>query len=271
MTASAAVQPRRQILEGIVQRGWPVSLGFVAVLVIAWELSGVLGALPSYILAPSSILAGVWDLHQGDILWGLLGPSLRRAMIGFAIGTGLGVVLGLVAGTVRVVEDLIDLPMSFTYPLPKIALFPVFAVWLGFRDPTRILVIALACFYPAYLNAFSGTRGINPRFIWVARNVGARRIRTFLQVVFPAALPRTFAGIQISLAISFILLFATETIGFSDGLGSDIFRSFQNGLYQRMYAGIAVLGFAGFLANALLVAVTRRLSHGDFHGKPTRV
>lgn len=269
MTAAAPAR-RRSLAEELVDRRWPVTWAFVLVLLGLWQLYAM-GDRASYVLGPVAIAGAIVEFANTGDLWGQLGTSMRRSFLGYGIGAGLGLVLGLIAGGVRSVGDLVDLPVSFTYPLPKIALFPVFAVWLGFTDVTRVLVISLACFYPAYLNALSGTRAIDPNLIWVARNAGAKRIRTFAQIVFPAALPRAFAGLQISLAISFILLFATETIGFSDGLGSDIFRSFQNGLYPRMYAGIAVLGIVGFLANAILVRLTTRLTRGRMLGGPTDV
>lgn len=265
---TAAAPPRRGIAEEILERRWPVTVAFVLLILGLWQLYAS-GDVASYVLGPVAIGAAIVEFAQTGELWGQLATSLRRSFLGYGLGAGLGLILGLIAGGVRSVGDLVDLPVSFTYPLPKIALFPVFAVWLGFTDITRVLVISLACFYPAYLNALSGTRAIDPNLIWVARNAGAHRLRTFIQVVFPAALPRAFAGLQISLAISFILLFATETIGFSDGLGSDIFRSFQNGLYPRMYAGIAVLGIVGFLANALLVRLTMHLTRGRMMGGPT--
>lgn len=270
-TAASGLARRGRFLEWAVTARWPVSTALLAVLIGGWELAGQAGSLPDYILAPSGIWNGIVDLATSGELWDLLFPSLKRSLIGFAIGAGLGVLLGILAGVIRPISDLVELPVSFTYPLPKIALFPAFAVWLGFEDRTRILVIALACFYPCYLNAHSGTRAIDPNLIYVARNVGARRPRTIAQVVVPAALPRTLIGLRISLALSFVLLFATETIGFATGIGAEIFRSFQFADYERMYACIAVLGACGFLANALLLAIARRLTPGQHIGPIARV
>ncbi|MGH3517501.1 MAG: ABC transporter permease [Haloechinothrix sp.] len=266
-TAPAPVRSRnRSMLDTMVSRRWPVTLVFGVFLLAAWEIGTATKVLPDAVLGPSTIAGAVAEFVASGELPGLLGPSLQRSFAGYVIGAGLGAFVGLLAGTVKAVEDSIELPVSFTYPLPKIALFPVFAVWLGFTDLTRVLVIALACFYPVYLNALSGTRAIDPNLIWVARNAGASKVRTFLQVVVPAALPRTFTGLQISLAISFILLFATETIGFSNGLAADLFQSFQDGRLDRMYAGIAILAIVGFLANAALVGITKRLIRGTTIG-----
>lgn len=249
--------------EAMVRARWPVSLLFAAAVVGAWQLAGALGQLPDYVLTPTEIVSAVVDLARSGDLGDLLAPSLRRSFTGFALGATLGVLLGLLTGVLLPAGDVLELPVAFTYPLPKVALFPAFAVWLGFDDSTRILVIALAVFYPCYLNAQSGTRAIDRNLIWVARNTGARRIRTFFQVVFPAALPRTLAGLRIGLALSFVLLFATEIIGFSDGIGAAAYNAYQDGAYEEMYAAIAVLAACGFLANAVLVGITTRLTHGQ--------
>lgn len=265
--AAVTLQPRaRRWSEVALAARWPVALAFASVVVALWQGAGAAGLLPTYILPPTGVVRGVTDLVTSGELWPLLGASLRRSFAGFAIGAGLGVLLGLLAGVVRPLGELAELPVSFTYPLPKIALFPAFAVLLGFTDATRILVISLACFYPSFLNAQSGTRAIDPRLLWLARNVEASRTRTFLQVVVPAALPRLLAGVRISLALSFVLLFATEIIGFSDGLGAEIMKAFRDARYARMYGSIAVLGAAGLLSNALLLAAIDRLTHGQRPG-----
>ena len=249
-------------VEAALEKKWPISLAFTLLLLFLWQTLSWLSQLPDYIVSPYAIATGVTDLARSGELWDLLGPSLKRSYTGFIIGSSLGVIVGLLTGVNKATEEFLELPVSFTYPLPKIALFPAFAVILGFTDQTRIIVIALACFYPAYLNANSGTRAIDPAMIEVAHNAESSKLRTFVQVVFPAALPRIFAGLQICLSVSFILLFATEIIGFSNGIGSDILKSSRDGLYQRMYSGIAILAIAGFISNRLLLTSGRLLTKG---------
>lgn len=263
---TATLSARRDLIESALEKKWPVSLAFTAVVLLLWQVAGATGALPEYIVTPSSIVAGIADLVSSGELWDLLIPSLKRSFAGFFIGSSLGIVTGLLTGISRPAAELLELPVSFTYPLPKIALFPALAILFGFDDTTRIIVISLACFYPAYLNANLGTRSINPMFVQLAQNVEASRIRTFFQVIVPAALPRIFTGLQICLGVSFILLFATEIIGFSDGVGSDILKSSRDAKYQRMYSGITVLGLAGFLSSRLLLLIGKIATRGRLSG-----
>lgn len=250
--------------DRLLDRRWPVALAFAVALVVIWQLVTVGATLPRYILAPSEIVAGVADLVEQGELWPALGLSLRRQLIGFAIGASVGVVTGLLAGVFRPAESFFDTLVSLTYPLPKIALFPVIVVWLGFSDVSRVLIIAVSTFYPSFVNAFAGTRSINPQLLWVARNVGANRLRTFLQVVARAAMPSVAVGVRISLALSFTLTFATESIGASrGGLGALIDEGFDNLLYAQMYAGIACFALLGFMADLLYAQASGRLLRGQ--------
>ena len=170
------------------------------------------------------------------------------------------------AGFSRVFRDLFDWTQSITHPMPKIALFPVVAVVLGFTDVSRVLVIALSAFYPAYLNAVNGALGVNPRFFWVARNAGAGRLRLFWQVLLPASLPRALVGLRIALMVSFVLMVATEVVGQSNGLGSALMKAYREGQYGAMYAGILSVALCGMMANAVLGWMGRRWV--SWHGVP---
>ena len=248
----------------LADNAWVLSLAVVAALLLLWQALGLAGMLPAYVLAPTGIVCRCRRTPR------LRRSSPRRRPQPAPPDQRLpsrrhdGVVLGLVAGVFRPAEDVLDTTVSLTYPLPKIALFPVVVVWLGFSDTARILIIAVSCFYPSFVNAFAGTRGIDRQLLWVARNVGASRLRRFRQVIFRAAMPTIATGVRISLALSFVLTFATESIGASrDGLGYIIEEGFNNLFYDWMYAGIVMFGILGFLADRLWLAAAGRLLRGQ--------
>lgn len=252
------------MIDRLVTARWPLTLAFAVVVLAVWQVLGSLDVLPRYLLTPTEILVGSARLTADGDLLPAIAESTKRQMGGFLLGASLGVVLGLLAGVVRPAEDLLDTLVSLTYPLPKIALFPVVVVWLGFSDSARILVIATSCFYPSFVNALAGTRGIDPRMLWVARNLEAGRWRTFWQVVCRAAMPSVVVGVRISLALSFVLTFATETIGAArGGLGFLIDEGFYNLLYEMMYAGILAFAVLGLIADQLWVRISARLLHGQ--------
>lgn len=240
-----------------------ITLGFLLFVLVAWELTSRRPGLPDYFLGPAAILdAATERLLQGDTLAPAL-RSLYRTYAGFLLGGLAGVLLGLLAGVSHTARNLFDVPQAFVHAIPKISLFPAVAVWLGFSDASRILIIALSCFFPAYLNAMSGTLGINPRYLWLARNNEVGALRSFVQVVLPASLPRTMVGLRISLMVAFILMVATEVVGHSDGLGTMVMASYQDGNYRQMYATIFFIAVAGYLSNLAMERLAERLCRGQ--------
>lgn len=244
-------------------RLWGITFSFVTVLLLTWEFASRSATAPAYFLGPLTIVsAAVERLLQGEVLGQTL-RSASRAYAGFLIGGAMGVGLGLLSGVSRTVRDLFDVSQAFVHAVPKISLFPAVAVWLGFSDASRILIISLSCFFPAYLNAMSGAMGINPRYLWLSRNNEIGPIRTFFQVVLPASLPRTMVGLRISLMVAFILMVATEVVGHSDGLGSVVMLAYQDGDYRQMYAGILMIALAGYFSNLALEKVAVWLCRGQ--------
>ena len=218
----------------------------MAVLVL-WQLAALRG-LPDYLLSPFDIakhfIAALGTRELYEDAW----ASLVRAIPGFAIGTLLGVALGLGAGIGRRFDQMLSPLVFLTYPVPKVVMLPVFMLWFGIGDLSKILIIALACFYPTFINAYYGARATPRILVWSARNMGATEARIFRRVVLPAALPLIFAGMRVSLALSFIVMFATEMINARSGLGH-LIREAENSLrFDLMYVSllsIAILGYAG--------------------------
>ncbi len=233
------------------------------VVLAAWQLAWWQGMLPEYVLPPTQVVAGMVDGYTEGDFWSATAISLKRVLAGFIIGAGIGVLVGLVAGGMRLVDDVVDPLVALTYALPKIALFPVVAVWLGFSDPARVLIIAVSCFYPAYINTMSGTRDVDPHLLWVARNVGAHRVERFRSVVLRAATPQIFVGLRISLALALVVLFSVEVISAGGGLGGIIYQAYLGGNYERMYGSMLALALLGFIGDRIVVTVGRTVTKGQ--------
>jgi ABC-type nitrate/sulfonate/bicarbonate transport system permease component len=254
------------VRDWMLDQQWPVALAFTVVVALVWEATARGGQLPAYILAPTQTVAEAWGMLRSGELLPLIQVSMKREFSGFVIGAGLGVVAGLVAGVAKWTGDVIDGAVSLLYPVPKIAMLPIFAIWLGFTDTTRIAVIALACFFPAYLNAQSATRSVDPNLVAVARNVESGRLRTIFQVLLPAALPRILVGVRTALALSFIMMFATEVIGAGAGrqagLGGRTFAAGTNGDYAVLWAVLLTIAVLGVTLDTVLRVVSARATRG---------
>ena len=216
-------------------------------MLVVWQLASLAG-LPQFILSPLEIgkhfftALGTREFYD-DVL-----ASLGRSLPGFALGASLGAVLGLAAGVARWFDRVLSPAVFLTYPVPKIVMLPIFMIWFGIGDLSKVLIIALACFYPVFINAYYGVRQTRTILVWSALNMGATPAQVFRRVVLPSAAPMIFASLRVSLALSFIVMFAAEMINARSGLGHMI-RIAENSLrFDLMYvslAAIAILGYAG--------------------------
>ena len=222
-------------------------LGLVIALLAVWQLAALRG-LPDYLLSPLDIGRNFVIALGTSELYVDAWASLMRAIPGFVIGTAAGVLLGLAAGIWKSFDEMLSPLVFLSYPVPKIVMLPVFMLWFGIGDVSKVLIIALACFYPVFINAYYGVRQTRTILVWSALNMGATPAQVFRRVVLPSAAPMIFASLRVSLALSFIVMFAAEMINARSGLGHMI-RIAENSLrFDLMYvslAAIAILGYAG--------------------------
>ena len=225
-----------------------VRAGALLAVLLLWQLASLWWGLPDYILSPVEILKHFLAALGSSELYADIGASLGRALPGFVIGSALGIALGLAAGVSRALDGALSPVVFLSYPVPKIVLLPLFMLWFGIGDLSKILIIALACFYPVFINAYYGARSTHRILVWSGLNMGAGGWRIFRGIVVPSALPQIFAGLRVSLALSFIVMFAAEMINARSGLGHMI-RTAENSLrFDLMYVSllsIAILGYAG--------------------------
>jgi len=215
--------------------------------------------MTDWLLGPGEIYrAFAAEMASGD-LWRHVAASLGRSLPGFALGSLLGVALGLAAGVSRALDEILSAPVFLSYPVPKIVLLPIVMLWFGIGDASKIVIIAAACFYPAFINAYYGARSTRTILVWSALNMGAGRWRLFWKVVLPSAFPMILAGLRVALALSFILLFAAEMVGSRSGLGFLIRQAEQDLRFDLMYVSILTIAVLGLAGDSLLVLARQRL------------
>ena len=233
-------------------------LGMLVAMLGLWQLASRLER-PEFILSPLEIAGHVVAALGSGELAAHVGASLVRSLPGFVLGSLLGVMLGLLAGVARSLDQLLSPLVFLTYPVPKIVFLPIIMLWVGIGDVSKIVVIALACFYPCFINAYYGARSTSTIMVWASLNMGARRSQVFRKVVVPSALPLVFAGLRVSLALSFILLFSTEMINARSGLGFLIRQAETSLRFDLMYVAIVAMAALGYASDQLLLLVRRRV------------
>jgi ABC-type nitrate/sulfonate/bicarbonate transport system permease component len=226
----------------------------------AWQAASATGMLPKSIL-PSfydvvASLAGM--VSSGEIIPHTL-ASFGRAGAGFLIAVVIGVALGLLMARVRAVERAVEPILLLIYPVPKPALIPLFMVWLGIGNFSKVAVIALACLLPVVVATFNGARSIDDILLWSARARGTSEHRLLWRVVLPAALPQIAAGVRTAIAIAIIVLVSSEFISAETGLGYLIFAYGGVGADAAMLAVVIYLATLGYLLDRCYLAGLRRL------------
>lgn len=228
------------------------------ILALAWEAVARLGLVSSSSLPPLSDVAKAWlDLAMSGDLLSNGAASLWRLAAGLGLAIAIGSVLGVLMARSRLIDLTMGPLMEFFYPLPKSALIPVTALWLGFGDGSKILLVCLGCLLPVIIGGYNGARSAERMLIWSARGMGAGSLRTTLDVVLPSALPELLSGIRTALALSFVLLISSELIVSQSGFGYLIGLLGANGTYAPMFAVVMTVAFLGFAADRLFQILVR--------------
>ena len=238
---------------------WFVRYSPLLIVIALWEAVTRTGVVSTSVLPTfSSVLAaGARLFDDGEIVGHAL-ASLYRGGAGLALAIVLGGIIGIFMAWWKEVNAVLGPLVEMFYPLPKSALIPVTALWLGFGDASKILLIFLGCMLPVTLGAFNGARGADTTLVWTARSMGASRLRTLWDVVVPAAMPELLNGIRTALALSFILLVAAELIVSRKGLGFMLSFLGDAGNYDGMFAVVIIISLLGFAADRGYLYVVRR-------------
>ena len=227
-------------------------------MLLVWQLAALRG-LPEYVLSPVEIARHFFQALGSAELYENVWASLARSLPGFALGSFLGAALGLAAGTARWFDRMLSPAVFLTYPVPKIVMLPLFMLWFGIGDLSKVLIIALACFYPVFINAYYGVRQTRSILVWSALNMGATQAQIFRRVVLPSAAPMIMASLRVSLALSFIVMFAAEMINARSGLGHMI-RIAENSLrFDLMYVSLLAIALLGYTGDRLVRFAQSRL------------
>jgi NitT/TauT family transport system permease protein len=219
-------------------------------LVMLWEALARAGWVPVLFLpSPVGVLREGWDMVLSGELLVHLAASLKRLVLGFAIGGGLGIVVGVTVGFFSVAEA-VGMPLiAATFPIPKIALLPLLILWLGLGEPSKIAVIALGVFFPMAINTYTGVRQADPLLIRAAVAFGARRWSVIRKVILPSALPMIFAGLRLGAGTALLLLVAAEMIAVESGIGFLILNAGNLMATTQLMVGIVVLSLLGVLSH----------------------
>lgn len=234
-------------------------IGIVLFLAL-WEALPRLGIVSdAYLSPPSAVLASIVQLLENGQLWKHVAASLQRSLWGLVLASVAGVVLGLLVGGFRRLAAIIDPVLQLFRQTSAFALFPVFILFLGIGELSKVAIIFWASFWPVLLSTVGGVKQVDRLLVNSALSMGASRRFVFFKVVLPASLPSIFTGVRLAGAYSITALVAAEMIGAHSGLGFLTLNSQETFQIPTMYAGILLLATLGLLLNYLLALLERRL------------
>lgn len=228
--------------------------------VIVWQLSAKLEWIsPLLFPAPSDIAASFARLIGSGVYFENLGVSLSRVIGGFALGGGLGLLFGLLVGFFRPTERALDPTLQMLRMVPSLAVAPLFVLWFGFGEPSKVLLIAKGAFFPLYINTFLGIRNVDNKLFDVARVLGFSRFKQVTRLIIPGALPNILLGVRLSLGVAWLGLVVAELLGSTSGIGYIMSDARQFSKTPIVFVGIITFAVFGQLADLLIRMLERRL------------
>jgi sulfonate transport system permease protein len=246
----------RSFAHAVFQRllPWLVPL----VLISVWQISSVQGWISVRVLpAPLSVVEAARSLAESGELWKHVQISAGRALLGLAVGGGLGLVLGLITGSIRWAETLLDSTIQMVRNIPALALIPLVILWFGIDETAKLFLIAVAVFFPIYINTFHGIRNVDVGLIEMGRTYGLSQWGLYRQIILPGALSSILVGLRFSLGLMWVILIVAETISAQAGIGYLTMNAREFLQTDVVLVGILLYAILGKLADVFAKGLER--------------
>jgi sulfonate transport system permease protein len=236
--------------------GWiiPVSV------LLVWELLARLGMLPpNWLPAPTLVGETIYQLAVAGDLLKHAGTTIARVTVGFLLGASAGTLLGGLTGYLQVARKLLDPSLQALRSVPSIAWVPLFLLWLGIQETSKITLIALGAFFPVYLNLSVAMRHVDPKLLEVGKLYRLSSFQMVRRLILPAALPEYIVGLRSGLGLAWMFVVAAELLGASSGIGYLMVDGQMTGRASIILASVILFAIFGKTTDWMMNAVGRRL------------
>ncbi|MGJ8546498.1 MAG: ABC transporter permease [Sulfitobacter sp.] len=242
------------------QRRRGAGLVVFAVLLVLAEWGTRAGWITSLTLPrPSDVMWTFAELWESGLLFKHLLPSLTRLAVGAALGVTIGVAVGVAMGLFSYVRAGLAPLMAALFPIPKIALLPLFVIWFGIDEGSKYALIAFGTFTPTVVATYAAVDNVDRSLIRMGQSFGLSWWSIVRKIVLPGAMPGILSGLRISLAIAIILLVAAEMLGAQYGIGAYILEAGSLYDLERLFAGVVILSVLGVVVSSVIAAIERRV------------
>ncbi|MBU6497520.1 MAG: ABC transporter permease [Rhodospirillales bacterium] len=229
-------------------------------LLLLWQAGASLGWFSTAFLStPIGIARALISLAASGELWVNLAASLQRLAIGWVVGTLGGLAVGVAVGLFTLARSPGMALVSALFPIPKIALVPLFIIWFGIGEGSKDVTLAFGVFFPTVINTMAGIDAVPRALIRMGQSFGLGRWAILRKIVLPGALPAILAGFRITTSTAIILLVAAEMIGAQHGIGAFVLEAGNLYDIDNLMAGIVLLSVIGLCTSWLIGRVERAL------------
>lgn len=231
---------------------WISPLVFIG-LIAFWHWGSNSGFITPLVLpSPGESLQAFINLYQSGLLWKHVGASLQRLVIGWSAGTVLGISIGLFIALSSIGRAAMAPLVAAIMPVPKIALLPLFIIWFGIGEGSKIATILFGVFFPTVIATYGAVDNVDRSLIRMGQSFGLTKASIVRKIIFPGALPAILSGFRISASIAIILLVAAEMIGAQYGIGAYVLLAGSLMATDQLIAGVAILSLLGLTVSFLI-------------------
>ncbi|MBO0145043.1 ABC transporter permease [Agrobacterium sp. Ap1] len=227
---------------------------------LLWQVAVSLGLASGRLVPPPSrILSTLWQLAQAGELYQHVSSTSLRVLLGFLAGSLAGAVLGSVTGFFGFARQVVDPTLQALRAIPSIAWVPLFILWFGIFETSKIVLIATGVFFPVYLGVSTALLSVDRKIVEVGRIFRLSGFELVRRIMFPAVLPAFIVSLRSGLGLGWMFVVAAEFMGASEGLGYLLVDGQQLGKPDQIVAAIIVFAIIGKLSDGLLVFATKPL------------
>lgn len=249
---------RKTATEKILSWGTAVSILFL------WLIVSEFGLIDQNLVpTPQAVFAAFIEImengYKNFTLLEHLGESMKRLVIAFVLSCVTAVPLGIASGYNSRIRAIFEPIIEFYRPLPPLAYYTLLVLWMGIENESKISLLYLACFAPAYISCVSAVIKIREDYINSAFTVGASRLQVIAHVIFPACLPDIFTGLRTSLGVAYTTLVSAEMVAANSGIGWMVLDASRYLRSDIIFLGIIVMGITGILLDRGIQLIERRV------------
>ena len=214
---------------------------------------------PVLLPAPGQVARVFADTVRDGSLPQHVGTSLVRVAIGFGAAAVVALALGLLAAMCLPVRLLVEPIIEFVRPIPPLAFLPMFLVWFGLGEASKVAFIGYTTFFPMFVAVAAAVLRVDVTLLRAAASLGASRLDLIRRVIVPSALPGIIVALRLGFALALFVIVGAEFMGADAGLGHLIMEGRTFFVPAQIVMGALVLGVLGSVVNALLLGAERRL------------